>query len=221
VQKVAVIGLGRFGLTLARRLGQAGVQVIAIDRNPHLVDDVKDDVSHAVRLDSTDEHALISQGVHNVDVAVVAIGENFEASLLTATIVKKLGVPFVICRALTATHAAIFKRLGADEVIQPEMQAGEDLARRLANPHLQDMIVLDDGFSLVELPAPAAFQNKTLEQLQLRQRYQVNLVGLKRVKQAGGGRGGLYIPAPGEVILGSDIMVLIGSDDAVAQLPRE
>ncbi len=100
--KVAVIGLGRFGMTVARRLAASGVEVIAIDRTTQLVNEIKDEVDLAVRLDSTDRQALLSQEIDKVDVCVVSIGENFEASLLTTVLVRQLGVPKVVCRAQTA-----------------------------------------------------------------------------------------------------------------------
>ena len=170
MQRVAVIGLGRFGMNLARQLAANRVEVIAIDRNGRLVDEVKDHVALAVCLDSTTEAALKSQDVPSCDVCVVAIGENFEASLLTATALKKLGCKYVIVRAQSANHAEIFRRLGADEVIQPETEAGRQLARRLANPMLEDVIELGDGFTLIEVRAPASFHGKSLEQLALRAR---------------------------------------------------
>ena len=132
--KIAVIGLGRFGMELARQLGASGVQVIAIDRSPQLVNEVKDSVDIAVRLDSTDEHALASQEIDKVDVCVISIGENSESALLTTVLAKRMGVPKILCRAMTEFHAEIFRQIGADEVIQPEIQAGEHLARKLANP---------------------------------------------------------------------------------------
>jgi trk system potassium uptake protein TrkA len=184
VQRVAVIGLGRFGMNLARALAANRVEVIAIDRNHRLVEEVKDDVSLAVSLDATGEDALNSQEIPRCDVCVVAIGENFEASLLTATALKKLGAKKVIVRAQSATHAEIFRRLGADEVIQPETESGRELARRLAHPDLEDLIELSDGFTLVELKAPADFHGRTLEQLALRSKFNVNLVAIKRPREA-------------------------------------
>ena len=222
--KVAVIGLGRFGLSLAKLLGNSGVEVIAIDRSSQLVDSVKDDVAVAVRMDSTDEEALAAQDVGKVDVCVVAIGENFEAALLTASSVKKLGVPYVICRAQTTVHAEIFRRLGADEIIQPEMQAGTELARRLANPHLEDSIQLGTGYSLIELRAPRAFQGKSLEQLNLRAKHAVNLVALKRPSRTTDGSGRMeriYVPLPSEIVQAQDILVFVGSDSALNELPKE
>lgn len=224
---IAVIGLGRFGMELAKQLGECGVDVIAIDRSKNLVDDIKDHVSVAVKLDSTDETALRSQNIDNVDVCVVAIGENFEAALLTTVIVKKMDVPRVICRAQTQFHADIFKRIGASEVIQPEQQTGKNLARKLANPQIQDFIQLAEGFTLIELQAPVAFQNKSLEELQLRVTYFVNLVAIKRLVPVPGDEGEektreiVSVPKSDDVIQPNDVLVLVGSDEALARMPRE
>jgi trk system potassium uptake protein TrkA len=226
VHQVAIIGLGRFGMALARQLGTSGVQVIAMDRNPHLVDDIKDDVDVAVRLDSTDREALLSQRINDVDVCVIAIGENFEAAILTTVIIKKLGVPRIICRAQSAVHAEIFSSIGADEIIQPETQAGIILGRKLANPQLEHFIELADGYSLIELRAPAAFLGKTLEQLGLRTKYQVNLVAVKRHDSTE--ENGktvrreriISVPRPGDIINPGDTLVLVGSHDALAALPH-
>ncbi len=118
MQRIAILGLGRFGTTLARNLGKSDTEVIAIDRNPNLVAAVKDDVALAVRLDSTDEEALLSQDLGDCDVCVVSIGENFEGALLTTATLKKIGVKRIICRAQTTVHAEIFRRIGGDDIVQ-------------------------------------------------------------------------------------------------------
>ena len=226
MRKIAVIGLGRFGMELARRLSASGTEVIAIDRNPNLINEIKDDVEVAVRLDSTDEAALRSQEIDKVDVCVVSIGENFEAALLTTVLAKKLKIPEVICRAQTQFHADIFRQIGSDEVIQPEQQAGQHLARQLANPHLQDFITLAEGYTLVELDAPAGFVGKTLKKVSLRVKYGVNLVAIKRTILTG--REGevaeqekiISVPGPDTMIEEKDILVLVGSDEALTRLSR-
>lgn len=225
MQRVAVLGLGRFGMNLARALAANRVEVIAIDRNHRLVEEVKDDVSLAVSFDSTDEDSLKSQEIPGCDVCVVAIGENFEASLLTATALKKLGAKYVIVRAQSANHAEIFRRLGADEVIQPETEAGRQLARRLAHPELEDLIELSDGFTLIEVKAPAAFHGRTLEQLALRTKYNVNLVAIKRPSAASAHDGAdrrvtTYVPQPTYVLHPDDILLIVGTDAAINNLPR-
>ena len=180
MRRIAVIGLGRFGMALARNLARLGVQVIAADRNMQLVNEIKDDVDLAVRLDSTDRDALDAQDIDKVDVCVVSIGENFEASLLTTVILRKLGVPQIICRAQTTFHAEIFRQIGADEVIQPETSAGEQMARRLANPRLNDVIDIAEGYSIVEIEAPKSWWGTGLKDLGLRTKFDVNLVAIKR-----------------------------------------
>ncbi|MEZ6064500.1 MAG: TrkA family potassium uptake protein [Planctomycetaceae bacterium] len=180
MQRIAVIGLGRFGSSLTYALADSGVEVLAIDEAVEPVDELMDVADVAVRLDSTDREALISQGVDKVDVCVVAIGEDFEAALLTTVIVKRLGVPMVVCRAQTPFHAEIFKQIGADRVIQPEQEAGRQLARQLASPELVDIVPLAEGYTLIEMRAPELFRGKTIRSLELRQKYDVNLVVIKR-----------------------------------------
>jgi trk/ktr system potassium uptake protein len=227
VQKIAVIGLGRFGTTLAKQMSASGVEIIAIDNDRQLVNEIKDQVDVAVRLDSTDEAALRSQDVDKVDVCVVAIGENFEAALLTTVIAKKLGIPRVICRAQTQFHADIFRQIGADEVIQPEIQAGQYLARKLANPHIKDFIALAEGYTLIELQAPKAFVGKALQELALRGTYGVNLVAIKRsVTTEEDGETieeteVIGVPKASDRILQGDTLVLVGNDEALARLPKE
>lgn len=227
MNRIAIIGLGRFGMSLARHLAASGAHVIAIDRNANLVNEIKDEVDLTVRLDSTDQAALTSQEIHKVDVLVVAIGENFEAALLTTVIAKKLGVPRIICRAQTQFHEEIFRQIGAHEVIQPEAQAGEHLARTLAHPHIEDFIELGDGVTLLELRAPATFVGKTLQDLALRTRYGVNLVAIKRIESLT--RDGtvveeqrvLSVPRADDVIQPGDVLDIVGSDEALARLPKE
>lgn len=227
MQKIAVIGLGRFGMTLAAQMAASGVEIIAIDNDRQLVNEIKDRVDVAVRLDSTDEAALRSQDIDKVDVCVVAIGENFEAALLTTVIAKKLGVPRVICRAQTQFHADIFRQIGADEVIQPEIQAGHYLARKLANPHIKDFIALAEGYTLIELQAPKEFVGKALQELALRGTYGVNLVAIKRTMHTDqdGQRVQetevIGVPKASDRIEQGDTLVLVGNDEALARLPKE
>ena len=214
-------------MVLARELAASGTQVIAVDRSTQLTSEIKDDVDVSVRLDSTDETALKAQEIDKVDVCVIAIGENFEAALLTTVLVKKLGVPHIICRAQTTVHAEIFRQIGADEVLQPEMQAGENLARKLANPHIEDVITLAEGYSLLELRAPAQFQGKSLMALGLRQKHGVNLICIKRPSQAVAEDESaeapeiISVPRPDDVIKADDVLLVVGPDEALARLPKE
>jgi trk system potassium uptake protein TrkA len=228
VQKVAVIGLGRFGTALARQLTVSGAEVIAVDYEMSLVNEIRDSVAVAVKLDSTEPAALRGQEIDLVDVAVVAIGENFEAALLTTVILKKMNVPRIICRAQTAFHAEIFKQIGAHEVIQPEIQAGERLGHSLANPQLEDLITLAEGYTLIELHPPQEFCGKSLQVLELRKKYDVNLVAIKRPYEEADEDGNplkkhkiIGVPRAGDVIDREDVLVLVGSNDALARLPKD
>ncbi|MCA9083582.1 MAG: TrkA family potassium uptake protein [Planctomycetaceae bacterium] len=225
-QRIAVIGLGRFGTALARRLSIHGAEVIAIDTDERLVEEVRDDVALAVRLNSTEEAALRSQEVDRVDCVVIAIGENFEAALLTTVICKKnLQIPHVICRAQTQFHAEIFRQIGADEVIQPEQNAGDMLGRRLAHPRINDYITLGEGFTIVEMLAPSKFAGKTVKEIDLRSTYQVNLIAIRRrtgkPDEECDGTRLINVPGPNDRIEATDILLLSGSEESLARLPQE
>ena len=214
-------------MAVARRLATAGVQVIAIDRNQQLVNEVKDDVDLAVRLDATDKPALLSQDLDKVDACVVAIGENFEASLLTTVLVKQLGVPHIVCRAQTAIHAEIFKQIGATQVVQPEQESGAHTARQLASPQMVDFIPLAEDYTLIELKAPKAFQEKPLKLLGLREKYGVNLVVIRRTIPPPEGQEDalptttVRVPRPDDVIGPDDVLFLVGPNESLARLPKE
>jgi len=214
-------------MTLARELGAGGVEVIAADRNPRLVEQVSDLVTLAVQMDTTDEQAMRAQNVGEVDVCVVAIGEGFEASLLTTLIAKKLGVKKVIARAPTDARADILSRVGADQIVRPENEAGERLAHRLANPQIEDYIELDADHSVIQLRAPAKFAGKTLAELGLRGRYGVNLVAIKRQPkvEAEGAKETpelfIAVPSAADIIERDDVLVLVGTHSALSALPRD
>jgi len=224
-QKYAIIGLGRFGMTLATELGKTDAEVIAIDTSQPLVEEVRDAVTMAVRTDSTDEKALRAQGVDKVDAAIVSIGASFEASVLTTVNLKALGVKYVVARATSALRGRILERVGADLVVYPEEELARNLARKLTAPHIIDYIELAEGHSMVQMKAPPMFHDKTLREIDLRKKYEVNIVAIRQVNTVVGKDGRETsqehindIPRPDDVIHKNDTLVLIGTDENLAKL---
>jgi trk system potassium uptake protein TrkA len=213
--KVAVVGLGLFGKSLAVNLARSGVEVIAIDEQIELVNDVKDDVALAVKLDATDEKELRAQGVQGVDVLVASIGDDFEANQLLVILAKQIGIRRVIARAPSPVHARILRLIGADDVIMPEVRAAEDLARRLIQPSLKGYFELIDGYSVAEIEAPQSFDGRMLEQLDLKKRYRVNLVALTRPGLAGAKPSVNAVPAGSDVIHKGDVLAVTGRDEDI------
>jgi len=222
--KYTVIGLGRFGMQLARALAQAGFEVIAIDKDRKLVEEISVDVSVAVRLDSTDEEALRAQGVDKVDVAIVGIGQAFQANILTAMLVKSFGVPHIYCRAEQETQGEILRRLGASDVIFPEYESAQRWAFKLMAPQITEKLEFAEGYSLAQYTAPESFHGKNLIELNLRQKYRINLIGLRRAdseteKQQA--KKIINVPLPETVVYQNDTLWLVGSDQDLTSLPTK
>ena len=228
MRRFAVIGLGRFGQKLAIALAMSGAEVIAIDKNREEIELITDQVSHAVRLDSTDEEALKSQGVDKVDVAIVGIGQGaggFESAILTVVNLRQMGVKQIYARAEDLISGEVFSKVGATEVIYPEIESAERWAYKLIAPQIGEKIDFAEGYSLARIKAPASFNGKTVMDLQLRQKYNVNLVLIKRgenstEKKAEKGKI-INVPMPSTVVYQDDILMVAGSDVDLAKLPQE
>ena len=228
MRRFAVIGLGRFGQKLAIALAMSGAEVIAIDRNRDEIELITDQVSHAVRLDSTDEEALKSQGVDKVDVAIIGIGQGaggFESAILTVVNLRQMGVKQIYARAEDLISGEVFSKVGATEVIYPEIESAERWAYKLIAPQIGEKIDFAEGYSLARIKAPASFNGKTVMDLQLRQKHNINLVLIKRgesseQKKAEKGKI-INVPKPDTVVYQGDILMVAGSDADLAKLPQE
>jgi trk system potassium uptake protein TrkA len=216
----AVIGLGRFGSAIATTLTELGQDVIGIDGNEERVQKLADLVSNTAQLDATDERALRQAGIQEVDVAVISIGENIEASLLVVMLAKELGIPRIIAKAVTPLHGRILEKLGVSRVIFPEREMAIRLAHSLVVPNVLDYIELSRDFSIIELPAPPDFVGKSLRQLQLRNRFGLTLIAIKRKTGTGDGEITNVGPAADDLIEQGDVLALIGSNERLAQLDR-
>jgi trk system potassium uptake protein TrkA len=225
MKRFAVIGLGRFGNKLAIALSMSGAEVIAIDRERTVVEQLRDQVTHAVRLDSTDEDALKAQGVDKVDVAIVGMGQGgsaFESAIMTVVSLKAMGVKQIVARAQSPTSGQVFSAVGATEVVYPEIETAQRWAYRLIAPHIGEKIDFAPGYSLARITAPASFHDKTVKDLQLREKYNVNLVAVKRGESTDEkGHNVINVPMPDTIIYAGDILMVAGSDNNLAMLPQE
>ncbi len=213
--KCAVIGLGEFGRAVALGLAKEGVEVIAADLSMDRINEVKDQVALAVRMDASQEHALQTHAIGEVDVLIAAIGANFEAQVLVVVHAKQMGIKKIVARATSPDHRRVLKAVGADEVLNPEEEAARWLVQRLMITDIASYFELAEGFSVVEVNAPAGVVGKTLEELNLRRRFRVNLVALRRMDVNSEGEKVLKhfnpVPMPNEVIEPNDVLALVGS----------
>ncbi|MCK5884678.1 MAG: TrkA family potassium uptake protein [Bacteriovoracaceae bacterium] len=222
---VAVIGLGTFGAKTAIRLYEKGAEVVAIDKTQALVDKIKDRVTHAVSLDVTDESALRSVNISDVDVAVVAIGDDIQMSIMSVAMLRKLGVGRVIARATSLMHEHILHEIGASEIIKVEEDMGEIIASKIVAPHVLQRYNFAAGYSLVELKLGKKFEGKTLVESKIRQNYSLNIVALQKkvpyITEEGKSAYRIEIndcPMPMDVIEADDIVVLVGSEKNLDKL---
>lgn len=216
----AVIGLGRFGAAMATTLSQLGHEVIGIDGSDDRVNALADQVSQTVRLDATDERALRAAGIQDVDVAVVSIGENIEASLLVVTLLRELGIQQIVAKAVTPLHGRILEKLGVTRVVFPEREMAVRVAHSLVIPNVLDYIELSGDISIVEVPAPQEFVGKTLRDIGLRAKYGLTTIAIKRADAQGPGGFRTLSPGPDDVVETGDILALLGSHERLGQLER-
>ncbi len=201
--EVIVIGLGRFGSALADTLVELGHQVLGVDANPDIVQDALGRLAHAVQMDATNPKALLQLGAKDFEVAVVAIGTDIEASILTTAALVDVGIPRIWGKAVTEAHGRILKRVGAHHVVFPEHDMGQRVAH-LVTGRMMDYIELDEGFALVETTAPTHAVGKTLAEAGIRAKYGVTVVCIKPVGQP------FTYATPETVISADDILLVAG-----------
>lgn len=218
--KVVVVGLGRFGSTLAVHLSREGAEVLAVDRSTRLVEAVADEVTVAVGFDATDIANLKAYDVGAMDVGVVAIGQNFESSVLVSMHLKALGVPVVYAKALNDMQEAVLRRVGADQVVKPEEDMGARLASHFLHDSVVDFVELPRGYSLKRFPVPDEWSDQSLADLGLLGKYRLNLVQIRRtVPGAAEGEDPdierIALPDGNEVLRPGDEIDVIGPDEVL------
>jgi len=218
----AVFGLGVFGNEVCRYLAESGARVLALDNRPVAIEKIKDTVSQAFLIDSTDEESLANAPLEDVDVAVIAIGDDVEASILTTAILKKIGIPYILARAVSEIHMRVLRQVGADEVVNLEIEEGRLVASRLLTQDLLERIPLSEDFSIAEVYAPADFHGKTLKSFM--QKYHVNVMAVKQVDVSIDDLGNpdrsetVRLPEDTESVREKDILLVVGNNSVIDDL---
>jgi trk system potassium uptake protein TrkA len=214
MKQFVVIGLGRFGSSVAETLAENDYDVLAIDKDADRVQSIANKVTHAVEADATDEEALKTLGVRNFDVAVVSIGDNISANILCTLILKELNVPYVIVKAPDTLHGKVLTKVGADRVIYPERDMGVRIAHNLISSNVLDYIEFAPEYGVIEIIATSKMIGKTLKELQFRSEFNVNVMAIKRGED-------LHIsPGANDKILEGDRLVLMGKNESLDKIKK-
>ena len=210
VKQFIVIGMGRFGFSVAARLYKAGYDVLAIDRDIEKIEEISNEVTHALALDATDEKALSSLNIGDYDTAIIAIGGSIQESLLVTLLVKEAGVSEIICKGQGELHEKLLKKIGASRV----KEMGIRLANNLKFQSLFDYVEVSKGSSIAEFTAPCEWVNKTIGDIDIRAKHDVTLIGIKKSCNA---EMDVSINAS-TVIKANDLLILLGKDDKLSKL---
>lgn len=214
MKSYVVIGLGRFGSGLARQLSKLGAEVLALDIRGDYVQQISQEVTHAVVGDAQDKEVLRALGVRNMDCAVIAIGDDLAASVLITMNLKELEVPFIVCKAHDDTHRKVLEKLGVDRVVIPEHEYAQRLARTLNSHNVLDYIELSEDFGILDVPAPEKWVGKSLRELNVRAKLGVNIIAVENNGKTD------VSPAADYVIRRGDTLVVLGDNIALEKVQK-
>lgn len=214
MKQYVVIGCGRFGSSVARTLYNMGHDVLAIDSSEEIIQYISEEVTHAIQADATDENVLKSLGIRNFDVAIITIGSNIQASIMTTLMAKELGVKYVVAKAHSEIHAKLLFKIGADRVVFPERDMGIRVAHNLVSGNILDYIELSPEYSIIEITAPSEWIGKTLLDLNVRSKYGINVMAIKHDSQIN------ISPTATDCIKDGDILVVIGRNKDLEKLEK-
>ena len=215
MRSYVVIGLGLFGSEAAISLTALGCDVLAVDVHPDVVQQVAQNVTHAVVADAQDKEVLKALGVKDFECAIVAIGDNLTASVLATMNLKELGIPYIVCKAHDETHRRVLEKLGADRVVIPEKENAARLARSLSSFNMLDYIELSDDYGIIDVPAPGSWVGKSLRELNVRAKVGVNILAIKH-------DGDINIsPSPDAPIQKDDVLVVLGDTLALKAMQKQ
>jgi len=211
-KQFVVLGLGRFGSSVAKSLCKLGHDVLAVDADENLVEEAAPFVTQAIQADATDEDALAQLDLAGFDAAIVSIGSDVRASVLVSVLCKEMGVNHVIAKAVDDLHAKVLRKVGVDRVIFPERDMGVRLARALTTPTMMDVAELSDDYHIAEVLTPDSWQRRTLMEINVRKHYGLSVVGIRR------GSGFVASPGAEEKLLPGDVLLVLGRQKDIDQL---
>jgi len=211
-KQFVVIGLGRFGSSIATTLYSLGNDVLVIDKNEDLIQDIASEVTHAVQADATDENALKALGIRNFDVAIISIGGDIQSSVMATLILRELGVKYIIAKGNGELHAKVLYKIGADRVVLPEKDMGVRVAHNIISSSILDYIELSSDYSIMEVKAFEDWVGKDLKSLELRKKYGINVIAIKKGEKIN------LNPAADDIVCKDNVIVAIGSKEALTSL---
>lgn len=210
-----VFGCGKFGSSAAKTLSELGNEVMVVDINLDSIEEIADYVTTAIQCDVMDENATSEMGLKNFDAAVVAIGTNFEAAIMSTVLAKEAGIEYIVAKATSNRQALILKKLGADKIIFPERDMGVRVAHNLSASNLMDFIQLSPDYSIAEFLCPVTWVGKNLKQLNVRSKYKVTVLAIER------GNDDIKIdPYPDSLLQEGDVLVLLGKDEDIKEIEK-
>ena len=212
MKQFIVLGLGRFGSAVATTLVELGHEVLGVDIDEERVDVLKDKITQAVQADITEEKVLKELGVKNFDAAIVGIATDLETSILVTMMLKEMGIKYIIAKAQNNLHAKVLKKIGVDKVVFPERDMGARIAQRLITPNIKDYIELEPDYNVIEIEALLEFADKTLSELDLRNKYGINVLAIKRNDSFN------ISPRAKDVIKKGDFLIVIGETKKITEL---
>ncbi|MAQ64596.1 hypothetical protein CL647_00115 [bacterium] len=226
-KSIAVLGMGQFGYQLAISLTQKNFEVLALDSNPEMIDEVKELVSEAIIIDTTDEKAMRSINIDTVDIAIVAIGSNVQSSLLSTALLQRLGLVDIHVRHINSLQENILKSIGIKHIISIEKEMGIQVSNTLSTDRVGRYISISERHSLMEIQVPEGFVGKSLKDLHVRSQFRVNIVGIKtRVPNVNDNGEVTYViemtdvPDPNYPLTKEDLLVIAGTDDNLRKFIR-
>ena len=212
MKQFIVLGLGRFGSAVATTLVELGHEVLGVDNDEEIVNTLKDKITQAVQADITEERALTELGVKNFDAAIVSIATDLETSILVVMMLKEMGLKYIIAKAQNNLHAKILEKIGVDKVVFPERDMGARIARRLITPNIKEYIELEPDYNIMEIEALPVFADKSLSELDIRNKYGINVLAIKRNNSFN------ISPRAKDVIKKGDFLIVIGETKKINEL---